>query len=51
MCQNLQLYIINGRVGSDKGKGLYTCKASSVIDYMIAPPALFKIRVDFHLKK
>ncbi|XP_041350956.1 uncharacterized protein LOC121369940 [Gigantopelta aegis] len=36
LCKNSNLYLVNGRVGEDRGIGQPTCKGSSVIDYAIA---------------
>lgn len=34
-CKANNLYILNGRTASDKGKGLPTCKGTSTVDYFI----------------
>ena len=35
MCKDLGLFIVNGRMGSDKGVGRLTCKNRSTVDYCI----------------
>ena len=35
-CKNNDLYLVNGRVGSDKAVGGLTCKNSSTADYVVA---------------
>jgi hypothetical protein len=40
LCKALGLYILNGRVGSDKGIGQTTCKDSSLVDYVIGSAEL-----------
>ena len=46
LCQALDLKIVNGRFGSDRGVGDFTCYNNkggcSVIDYTIVSPVLFK---------
>jgi hypothetical protein len=36
LCKGNDLFIINGRIGNDKGIGKLTCKNSSVVDYVIS---------------
>jgi hypothetical protein len=40
-CMSQNLLIVNGRVGDDAGIGKPTCKGVSVVDYVVASPALF----------
>ena len=49
LCKVHNLQIVNGRVGKDKGLGKYTTKNDSVLDYMLAPPALFNEIYDFEI--
>ncbi len=51
MCKNLDVKIVNGRVGSDHGTGAFTCQTASgqsVVDYAIASPHLI-LYFHFHL--
>jgi hypothetical protein len=41
LCKSVGLYILNGRVGSDKGVGNTTCKDASVVDYVIGSAGIF----------
>ena len=41
LCKNLNIQILNGRVGEDKNIGNYTTKNKTTIDYFIASPQLF----------
>ncbi len=44
LCKETGLRIVNGRVGSDKGVGNYTChirQGSSVVDYLLADASYF----------
>ena len=43
MCKRNNLYIVNSRLGSDKGIGEKTCNDSSVVDYLILSSKLFTI--------
>ena len=51
MCQILGLVIVNGRFGSDKRTGSFTCinknKGKSTIDYAVISPVLFDFLTDF----
>ena len=47
LCKGNDLFIINGRIGNDKGIGNLTCKNSSVVDYIILSVDLFKHIVNF----
>ena len=43
LCRHFDLKIINGRFGSDKGTGAFTCvtaNGSSVVDYVIMSSSL-----------
>jgi acid phosphatase class B len=42
VCKGNDLFIINGRIGNDKGIGKLTCKNSSVVDYVISCVDFFK---------
>ena len=41
LCKNLDVHIVNGRVGADREKGLVTCANASTIDYVLASTELF----------
>lgn len=47
LCKNFNLFIVNGRFGTDKGIGAYTCKHGSVVDYCIASRHLLPHVLDF----
>lgn len=47
LCKNSNLFIVNGRVGNDKGIGKTTSKGVSLIDYAVCSPMLFNIIDDF----
>ena len=47
MCKDLDLCILNGRIGNDKDVGLTTYDNKSVIDYALCTPDLFHNIVDF----
>jgi exonuclease III len=49
MCKSLNLYILNGRVGSDKGVGHVTCRDASLVDYVIASADMFEIVKTFEV--
>ena len=42
LCKNNNLFIINGRVGKDKGFGLKTFRYTSTIDYTICTANCFR---------
>lgn len=42
LCKYHDLFIFNGRVGEDRGVGELTCKASSVVDYVIGSASVLK---------
>ena len=48
-CKYNEMLICNGRVGNDKHKGSYTCKNSSVVDYVIYSPNMFEYVEDFEI--
>ena len=52
LCKLSDLKIANGRIGTDKSIGSYTCHAprgSSIIDYAILTMGLFPYIVDFYI--
>ena len=49
VCRSFNLYIANGRLGSDKFLGSKTCKASTVVDYAILSPLLFTAVKEFQI--
>ena len=53
LCQTLNLRILNGRFGSDKGVGGFTChtqKGESTVDYIIISDSLIPIVDDFSIE-
>ena len=51
-CRDTGLLIMNGRIGSDKGVGDFTrmgIAESSVVDYIIASPAMLDMLRDFQI--
>ena len=40
-CKANQLFIVNSRIGDDKGIGRLTCRNSSTVDYCISSPYFF----------
>ena len=49
LCRNLDVHIVNGRIGADKEKGLLTCDNASAIDYALASSELFLCLEDFRV--
>ncbi|MES9902847.1 MAG: reverse transcriptase family protein [Sedimenticola sp.] len=49
ICRNINLFILNGRVGSDKGIGEFTFRNKSVIDYALASADLLRYVSDFKI--
>jgi hypothetical protein len=50
LCRSLELFFVNGRVGTDCGIGQPTCNNSnSMIDYALISPTLFRSVVDFNV--
>ncbi|CAC5396410.1 unnamed protein product [Mytilus coruscus] len=47
LCKKLNIYIVNSRVGDDKGVGARTCKDISVVDYLILSSQLFPLLKKF----
>ena len=47
LCKYNDLLICNGRTGDDKNVGNFTCKNSSVVDYVICSTSLFERIVNF----
>ena len=41
-CKNNDIYLVNGRVGSDKAVGGLTCKGSRTVDYVVASAHMIK---------
>ena len=53
LCKSADVKIVNGRFGSDKHIGQFTCfnnTGRSVVDYVIASPALMPLISDFHIE-
>lgn len=46
-CKCNNVYILNGRAARDKGKGDFTCKNSSTVDYFLCSPKLIPMVNDF----
>jgi hypothetical protein len=51
LCKNNDIYILNGRAGSDKDNPRLTCKNSSTVDYFLATSYVFQNIVDFHVEE
>jgi hypothetical protein len=51
LCKDNDLFIINGRIGNDKGIGKLTCNNSSVVDYVISSVDFFKHIVNFSINE
>ncbi|CAG2235955.1 unnamed protein product [Mytilus edulis] len=49
LCQNIELLIVNGRLGKDKGIGALTCKTTTIVDYCILSPELFPYISEFEV--
>ncbi|CAG2219780.1 unnamed protein product [Mytilus edulis] len=49
LCQNIELLIVNGRLGKDKGIGALTCKNTTIVDYCILSPELFPYISEFEV--
>jgi hypothetical protein len=50
LCRSLELFFVNGRVGTDRGIDQPTCNNSnSVIDYALISPTLFRSVIDFNV--
>ena len=50
LCSNLNLYILNGRIGIDqKNVGEWTCKNASVVDYCIVSQSLLQEIESFYV--
>lgn len=49
LCKDLNLLIANGRLGSDKQIGSFTCKESSTVDYCILSTSLFSNVINFEI--
>ena len=52
LCISSRLRIMNGRIGMDKGQGVFTCitpRGSTVVDYSVASIDLFKLIADFNV--
>ena len=50
VCKNLSVLILNGRCSKDRIVGLATGKNSSVVDYCIAFPVLFRYIANFEVQ-
>lgn len=49
ICRNANLFLLNGRVGSDRNIGEFTFRNKSVIDYAMASADLFRYINDFYI--
>ena len=49
LCKHTNLFVANGRIGSDKSVGNFTCKNVSVIDYCIGNVNFLSLMSDFHV--
>ena len=50
MCLNLNLYILNGRIGTVSEVGDLTCKNASVVDFMVGSTKLLDRCLDFRVR-
>ena len=48
-CKSMQLFICNGRVGSDMNVGDLTCKNASIVDYVLISYDIFDYVNSFHI--
>jgi hypothetical protein len=46
-CKANQFFIVNSRIGDDKGIGRLTCRNSSTVDYCISSPYFLRSFVNF----
>ena len=46
-CKGNNLFIVNGRIGDDRNKGILTCKNASIVDYCISSVCLLKYFSNF----
>ena len=49
-CVSNNLYIVNSRVGNDKGVGAFTCKSKSTVDYVLSSRELFNMITKFDIR-
>ena len=49
LCKYIDICIVNGRSGSDKGIGKTTCDGKRVVDYIACTPNLFSSIHDFDI--
>ena len=49
ICRNNNIFILNGRAGSDSGLGNYTFRDKSVLDYVIATADCFEFVRSFRI--
>jgi hypothetical protein len=49
LCHKTNMFLLNGRVGSDAGIGKLTCKESSTVDYCITSPNILPYVYDFNI--
>ena len=49
LCKSLDMFIVNGRVGSDTPIGKATCENVSVVNYAICTPNVLSCMNDFYV--
>ncbi|KAK6181790.1 hypothetical protein SNE40_009575 [Patella caerulea] len=49
LCKNLGIYVVNGRFGSEKGIGSFTCDGRSVVDYVCCSPKVMGNIIEFEI--
>jgi hypothetical protein len=49
LCRNNDIYIVNGRIGSDRHVGGVTCKNCSTVDYVITSVYIFELIQSFDI--
>ena len=48
-CKTCLLFIANGRLGTDRNIGQFTCKDASVVDYALVSYNMFDDVLDFNV--
>ena len=51
MCKSNNLFLLNGRIGSDFGDPKYTCRGCSTVDYFVSSSNVLTNIIDFHVHK
>ena len=48
-CKGNSMFIVNGRIGNDKGIGRFTCRNASIVDYCVCSPELLNFITEFEI--